>query len=210
MNDITDKSSAAGRKARGSGFERRAEILDAAERIFFESGYEGATIRRIAEDVGVSPTALYMHFSDKHSILMEIAGNALDQLIAEAKAIAGGKEDAAVRLRAILKAHMRFALKHKMAYQMVFTEGAREIRADTGDTHEKAVQYYRVLPEVVGELMRDGRVPKGSLHGVSQTLWAGCHGLVNYLINMPGFGWVEVDELMDLMVDGLVKGLIRE
>ena len=53
------------RKAKGDGHLRRAEILEAAERIFIAEGYEGATIRKIADEVGVSSTALYMHFQDK-------------------------------------------------------------------------------------------------------------------------------------------------
>ena len=38
------------RKAKGDGHLRRAEILEVAERIFVAEGYEGATIRRIAEE----------------------------------------------------------------------------------------------------------------------------------------------------------------
>ena len=41
------------RKAKGDGHLRRAEILEAAERIFVAEGYEGATIRKIADEVGV-------------------------------------------------------------------------------------------------------------------------------------------------------------
>src|SRR5688500_7353296 len=64
------------RKAKGDGHLRRAEILEAAERIFVAEGYEGATIRKIADEVGVSSTALYMHFQDKGCILLEICERA--------------------------------------------------------------------------------------------------------------------------------------
>ena len=103
------------RKPRGQGFERREEILAAAERIFVTSGYEGATIRKIADEVGVSPTALYMHFPDKHAMLMEIGTQALGQLVSDASAIAAEPVDAAIRVRAILAAHMNFALKNATA-----------------------------------------------------------------------------------------------
>jgi AcrR family transcriptional regulator len=205
--DFQDGGSAPARKARGFGFERRAEILAAAERVFVTHGYDGSTVRRIADEVGLSPTALYMHFPDKHSMLMELGAGALDRMIAGATAIAETADDPREKIRAVLRAHIRFGLKNKTAYHLVFTEGARDIAQDKGITREKAGEYYRVLPDLVARLARDGRV-KGSVHGVSQTLWAGCHGLVTYLINMPAFGWVEVDELINLMVDGLVDGLI--
>ena len=44
------------RKPRGQGQSRRAEILDAAKRLFLTDGYENATIRKIAAAVGVSDT----------------------------------------------------------------------------------------------------------------------------------------------------------
>lgn len=195
------------RKARGSGHERRGEILEAAEKIFSAEGYEGATIRRIAEEVGVSPTALYIHFPDKHSMLMELGAAALKEMIAAANEIISGPGGAEAKIKQLLYAHVRYALKNQTVYQLVFNEGARDIAKDKGRTHELAVEYYRHLPILVGKLAEKGRV-RGSVHGVTQTLWMGCHGLVSYLITNPNFGYVEVDELLDLMVEGLTRGLI--
>lgn len=65
--------SVAVRKARGEGHERRAEILAAAQRLFVEYGYEGATIRKIADAVGLSSTALYLHFRKKDEISSRFA-----------------------------------------------------------------------------------------------------------------------------------------
>jgi len=196
------------RKAKGAGGERRAEILAVAERIFLSGGYEGATIRKIADEVGVSPTALYMHFPDKHAMLMAIGEEALDAVLAESQAIAAGPGDPADRVRAVLHAHMNFALKNKTAYQVVFCEGARAIAKNQSRTRELCERYYRVVADLVAELGKAGRLKQGSSHGVAQTLWTGCHGLVTYLITNPNFGYVEVDELKALMVDGLASGLI--
>ena len=77
------------RKAKGDGHLRRAEILRAAEAIFVRDGYQGATIRKIADEVGVSSTALYMHFRDKDEILIEIAENAVGALLASNTAFCG-------------------------------------------------------------------------------------------------------------------------
>ena len=69
MSMIATATRKTARKAKGDGHLRRAEILKAAERIFVAEGYGGATIRRIADEVGVSSTALYMHFPDKAALL---------------------------------------------------------------------------------------------------------------------------------------------
>src|SRR3954454_21367047 len=98
------------RKAKGDGHLRRAEILEAAERIFVAEGYEGATIRKIADEVGVSSTALYMHFPDKGCILAEICERTFENLLARNSEIAQKPLDAVVRTRMMLDAYMRWGL----------------------------------------------------------------------------------------------------
>ena len=61
------------RKPRGQGASRRAEILASATRLFLEEGVDHVTMRRIAQAVGVSPTALYVYFPDKAAIFLAIA-----------------------------------------------------------------------------------------------------------------------------------------
>ena len=110
------------RKAKGDGHLRRAEILKAAERIFVAEGYEGATIRRIADEVGVSSTALYMHFQDKACILHEITKDAFRELLATNSEIAARPLDAAVRVRMMLEAYMDWGFEHPNAYQLVYCQ----------------------------------------------------------------------------------------
>jgi AcrR family transcriptional regulator len=198
------------RKARGFGHQRRLEILAAAERIFVTNGYEGATIRKIADEVGVSPTALYMHFPDKHAMLMEIGGNALGQLTSEATHIAAEPADPACRVRRILAAHMAFALQNKIAYRIVFCEGARELARPAEGGRDMGMDYYQALVAVVGELDDAGRLLSGSKHVVAQVMFTACHGLVSNLILNPGFGCVEVDTLTKVMLDSLIRGHVAE
>ncbi|MGB1907401.1 MAG: TetR/AcrR family transcriptional regulator, partial [Spongiibacter sp.] len=45
----------------------RSELLDAAARLLREEGEAGLSMRRLAQELGVSRTAPYHHFADKHS-----------------------------------------------------------------------------------------------------------------------------------------------
>ena len=96
------------RKPKGEGHARRAEILAAAERIFVDHGYEGATIRKIADEVGLSSTALYMHFSDKSEILHEICERAFEQLLVMNRAVLDEPGTPEQRMRRLMQSYVRF------------------------------------------------------------------------------------------------------
>lgn len=55
-------------KSRMSSGERRAQIVEAAVRLFAQSGFRGTTTRQLAAAVGVSEPVLYMHFQTKRDL----------------------------------------------------------------------------------------------------------------------------------------------
>ncbi|MGB9377382.1 MAG: helix-turn-helix domain-containing protein, partial [Mycobacteriales bacterium] len=49
---------------------RRRQILDAARACFARHGYEGATVRRLEEEAGLSRGAIFHHFRDKDALFL--------------------------------------------------------------------------------------------------------------------------------------------
>lgn len=52
---------------------RRREILAGARACFARHGYEGATVRRLEEEIGLSRGAIFHHFRDKESLFLAVA-----------------------------------------------------------------------------------------------------------------------------------------
>src|SRR3954470_13943056 len=52
--------------------ETRTRIMDAARELFAREGYDAVSMRRIADAIEYSPTAIYVHFRDKQDLLMQI------------------------------------------------------------------------------------------------------------------------------------------
>jgi AcrR family transcriptional regulator len=63
--------------------DTRARILDAARALFAERGYAGASMRDLAEALGMTKAALYYHFPGKADILLAL----VEPLLAELDAI---------------------------------------------------------------------------------------------------------------------------
>ncbi|KQY56164.1 hypothetical protein ASD11_17030 [Aeromicrobium sp. Root495] len=56
---------------------RRADVVDAALRILDAYGLPDLTMRRLATELDVRPSALYHHFSDKQTLLAAVADEVL-------------------------------------------------------------------------------------------------------------------------------------
>jgi AcrR family transcriptional regulator len=197
------------RKAKGDGHLRRAEILHAAERIFVRDGYEGATIRKIAEEVGVSSTALYMHFRDKDAILLEICECAIAALLDSNNEISSRPIDAVSRVRLMLYTYMRFGLENPNTYRLAFCSSRidislmrRQVAADLGARCSD--RFMRAVADIAAE----GRLRVGDADSAAQTLWAACHGLVSLRINQNRTDRAEGEALIALMLDSLFQGLV--
>jgi AcrR family transcriptional regulator len=65
---------------RRSGNETRSEILRVALELFTERGFEGASIRDLAEALGMTKSSLYYHFASKDAILAALMENRRDEV----------------------------------------------------------------------------------------------------------------------------------
>jgi AcrR family transcriptional regulator len=197
------------RKPKGEGHERRAEILAAAERIFVEHGYEGATIRKIADEVGLSSTALYMHFPDKGAILQEISREAFEALLRLHRQAQAEATPAEQRLRRMMLAYVEFGFSNPNAYHLVYMTRPAELReGGQFGARELGLDLFRSFEQVVEELDAAGRL-RIDARTAAQALWAGGHGVVSLMISKPYFEWVDREALATAMVEGLLAGFVR-
>lgn len=206
---VTPVSSRSARKAKGEGHERRAEILAAAERIFVEHGYEGATIRKIADEVGLSSTALYMHFSDKGEILQEICRQAFESLLSANRDVIAEAGPPEERMRKMMRAYVAFGFANPNAYRLVYMTRPAELREGAQSAaREMGGELFATFEKVVAELATAGRL-RCDARTAAQALWAGGHGVISLIIAKPYFDWVDHDQLATTLLEGLFAGLLK-
>jgi AcrR family transcriptional regulator len=109
------------RARRGEGERLREEIVDAAAALLLETGSADAvSIRGVAEAVGVTPPSIYMHFSHKDELILEVCErffSALDAVVEDAITRADGPIEA---VKAVARAYIRFGLDHPEQYRLLF------------------------------------------------------------------------------------------
>ncbi len=81
---------------------RRDLILEVAERLFTERGFDGTSIDAIGADVGFTGPAIYYYFHTKHELLAAVLSRLSDQGYQRAVAAVAGVDDPAAALDALV------------------------------------------------------------------------------------------------------------
>ena len=85
----------------------RTRILEVAAGLFLDHGYEAASLRRIAEDVGIQAASIYHHFESKEDLLATILRRGMAVMDDAFDRAAGWVDDHDADPRTRLAAHVR-------------------------------------------------------------------------------------------------------
>jgi len=192
--------------------EIRTKILDAARELFVREGYEAVTMRRIAEKIEYSPTAIYFHFRDKETLLREIC-DADFLTLAHSIASAGQIDDPIARMKATGLAYVRFGLEFPNHYQLMFMTPhpplGDEHAVERGNPEEDAYAFLKgTIDEAIAQKRFLPELTDSEL--IAQTMWAGVHGVISLQIAKCNDTWVDwrsLETRAQLMIDTLVDGL---
>lgn len=200
------------RKPKGSGDERREEILAAALRLFGQFGLYGVSTRMIAGAVGISQPTLYAYFASKAAIADELHRRAFieleTRLSVAPQAVADREEMAQV-----LRIYIDFGLENPDAYRVAFMmEGpfGREASDPQPDLSKSGHAAFGRLRACVANLHARGLAQDTDPERLAQSLWAGMHGLVSLLIARPSFPWRDREALVAGHAAMLARSAMRE
>lgn len=195
--------------------ELRQQILDATRELFAAEGYQAVTMRRIAEAIEHSPTAIYLYFKDKNELVNELCRADFRALAQEFRKIAE-IHDPLKRLRNAALSYVEFGLRYPNHYCLMFMTPhppqSTELEATKGNPEEDA---YAFLKHVVGECIQAGlfREECSDVDAVSQVLWAGVHGLVSLQVAKGSADWLDwrpVRQLAAMMIHVQLRGVLKD
>jgi AcrR family transcriptional regulator len=196
--------------------EVREKILDAARELFVHEGYEAVTMRKIAQRIEYSPTAIYLHFKDKQQILRELCDRDFAELARQFSAIAR-IADPIERLQSTGRAYIEFAIAYPNHYRLMFMTP----RPPFGEEAESAIEKgnpeqdaYAFLKAILAECAAAGRLrPElADLDLLTQTVWAAAHGVASLHIAKESDDWVDfrpIPERARQVLDVLLHGITR-
>jgi TetR/AcrR family transcriptional regulator, cholesterol catabolism regulator len=108
----------AGRSARRSGGERKpreerwAELIQVATQVFYEKGYDAASLQDIADRLGMLKGSLYYYIQSKEDLLFDVISAVHKEGLAVVRARAEAPGDPLQRLRHVIVGHVEHTCRN--------------------------------------------------------------------------------------------------
>lgn len=143
---------------------RRAQLLDAAAKLFAERGFHATSMRDIAKAVGMLSGSIYYHFESKDEMLLAVYEEGLRRVTEMVEAAVARQSDSWKRLEAACAAHLQALIAHRDYTQVMIRTlpdeaGAagprvRELRRDYDARFRKLIDDLTLPPDIDRHYLR--------------------------------------------------------
>tara|TARA_R110000787_G_scaffold93939_8_gene196403 strand:- start:27155 stop:27865 length:711 start_codon:yes stop_codon:yes gene_type:complete len=172
----------------------RGAIIEAAERVFALEGESGLSIRRLAEEIDYSPSAIYKYFGSKDELIDELKEAFFERLLARVGRVSCVDAPFAVRGRACVSTYIETAIERPYHYAAAFShiQSAETAPQSPEDweafTQSNKGRAFGVLVSMVEEGQSLGVFDPDLDPFLSATsVWAASHGVAQLLTHLPHF-----------------------
>ena len=110
-----------------SGKKTRKNILQVAEKLFSEKGFNGTSVNNIAKTAGVNKALIYYYFKDKNDIIVSLFKNIVDELVEYMNQTVASPESVHqdISMRKKLKEEVKFFLNRKKIITIMLMEALK-------------------------------------------------------------------------------------
>jgi AcrR family transcriptional regulator len=179
--------------------ETRTNILKAARSIVKEEGWQGLSMRKIADKIEYTAPIIYEYFSNKEAILQELTCKGFILLSKDLEAVKAQDITPAEKLECMWMTYWDFAHKNKEMYQLMYGVQMTCCKDATPESDHP----YDLITEVIGEIMKND--DEDVIMQKYFTFFSVIHGLIS--INMLSEGLS--DDMNKQILRDAITGITR-
>jgi AcrR family transcriptional regulator len=183
-----------------------SRLLRTALKELADAPAEQLSLRRIAQDLGVSHQAPYVHFGSRRRFLAAVAGTGMAEATVRARAALAAAEDhPAARLHALADAYLAFIREHPHVHDLA--NGPTVAKADHPLLQQAAIEYWDLLHDTIAACQPQGTSEAEVLCRAAVT-WSTVYGIsrLSAFGQLPASIPASADELIHGAIDQLVAG----
>lgn len=146
----------AAEQSRESRYDRRlGEILAHATDVFYDKGYEGASMRDLSRVSGMSLAGLYYYFESKEKLLYLIQKHTFSTIMEQVQSRLRQVSDPEERVRVFIRNHLEYFLANLKAMKVLSHEDEALTGPMAAEIANMKRDYYRIIRGLVEELKRE-------------------------------------------------------
>jgi AcrR family transcriptional regulator len=164
---------------------RRAELIDAAERVALAVGWDALTMERVAREARLSRALVYLYFKDKEDLMHALVERALKLLAERFEAAVARHGSGLAQVSALGRAYVAYAQEFPHYFNVLARFQAHEAKAVEAGSNEAAClcagnRVHGITAAAIGRGIADGsiRADLGPPLLTALTLWGYMHGIV--------------------------------
>ncbi len=185
------------------------EICSIAARVFYDKGYDGASMQDIAGAVGLTKAGLYHHVGSKDRLLFEIMNYGMDILDETVLSKARGISEPRERLRRLIAGHIDLIVRTRNREITVILHENRSLKGPLrSKINARKLEYIRFLESTIAEVQTSASSPPA----ITPRLAAfALLGMINWLYQWYKLdGKVTEEELVQAYTRFFLRGFLGE
>lgn len=188
----------------------RRSLMTEAIGLIREQGIEALSLRKLAERVGVSQTAIYHHFKDKQALLGALGIEGIHQFGEQVNSVLlDGSRPLESRFEDFVMAYVRFAMANPELYELMLGRTTWK-QGDNEEFKRSARAAFRQYGEGLLQLQLAGTLPTDfNPLRLAQVSWATLHGVCRMYNDGLAFTTQDVEEISRYAIDLLRRVLTQ-
>ncbi len=181
-------------------------IIEAARQVLLSEGYRNFSLRKIAREIDVSATSIYLHFENKDDLVHTLMEEAIERLNTRLQQVADEAEGPIAKLEALAYEYVQFALKYQREYQIIHLTSSDEMTRYPKEKFRKARKGYEIVSKVLQEGVNAGLIAEEKPRMAAYTFWAQLHGVMSVVLSKRLDTRIDQQEFIDEAIDHIIDG----
>lgn len=186
--------------------ELKDRIIETARELLLKNGYRNISLRKIAREVGVSATSIYLHFENKDDLIHTLMEQAIDRLNDLLEKKANREKDPIQKLEDLAHAYVNFALNNPREYQIIFLFSSDEMSRYPVEKFRKARRGYELVHAVLEEGVKQGLITEEQPRLAAYTFWAQLHGVMSVVLSKRLDTRIDQKEFIEEAIEHIIHG----
>ncbi|MBO6525304.1 MAG: TetR/AcrR family transcriptional regulator [Balneolaceae bacterium] len=192
----------------GEELSLREKILDTSRHFLFTKGYSSLSMRKIAKEIGVSATSIYLYFENKDHLVHTLIEESVEELSRAIEQSAAQKISTIDKFEAIIRAYVEFAMSYSEKYQVIYVMLSSEMSRYPKEKFRKARRGYALLESVIKKGIEEGLMELDEPQIAAYSIWAQLHGVISVVLNQRLDSKIDRNKFIEESIEHIVQGFL--